>query len=230
MSPDAHPAAVSLRGILYYTRLDEPAAHEALESLAARLPYARLQSLDAAPHARVASLTGIALAMQALRDLLEREVSPSALRFPAGGKPYMPGAPDFSVSHSGALVACAAAWHGVVGLDIESDPRDEEISLRAVCSDTEMTWAREAGTRSVWVRKEAALKALGGTLTEIATVRLNAAGARFRRRQFFCHDIAIEPACVGCIMASDPAASFAPQARSAARVIFGYDRRGDRRA
>lgn len=118
------------------------------------LPYARRLELTAAGARGRASLAGIALALRALADL-GVAAEAGALHFPQWGKPALrrpptPGA-DFSVSHAGHWVACAAVRGGRVGLDIEcgGDP----------------------GVRA-WVLREAALKCLGHALATAPQVRL----------------------------------------------------------
>jgi hypothetical protein len=77
------------------------------------------------------------------------------LRFPAGGKPLLPGGPSFSISHSSARVACAVGVGTEVGLDIEE------------CSP-----GRSAEWLAEWTAREACLKAAGLGLRAAAQVAL----------------------------------------------------------
>ncbi|MCX5195596.1 4'-phosphopantetheinyl transferase superfamily protein [Streptomyces sp. NBC_00249] len=117
----------------------------------------------------------------ALRRVLSayRGVSPAALRFrrepcPCCGAPHGrpalagPGAPDFSLSHSGDLVLIAVAGRPV-GVDVEGVPSPDRVTtvgealhpaerrqLRGAPAS-----ARPAVFARLWARKEAYLKGLG---------------------------------------------------------------------
>lgn len=108
-----------------------------------------------------ATLAGIALALHALGELAGRQVSAAELAFPEGGKPHLAGssahpAPDFSISHSGHWVGCAAVTHGLVGFDVELGPGER---------------------LSAWAAREAALKACGAGVAEAREVELLEHGA-----------------------------------------------------
>jgi hypothetical protein len=130
--------------ILYHTDLSGQWPEEAARALAERLPYGRRLSLGAARAGARASLAGIALALRALTRVLGREVGPGELVFAADEKPRLrtdhPVAADFSITHAGCWVACAALARGQVGLDLEMG------------STTRI---------ADWVRREALLKARG---------------------------------------------------------------------
>ena len=131
--------------ILYHSDLRGQWPPEAAREFARRLPYAK--RLEVAAHAAraPATLAGVALALRALERLTGTRAAPGELMFPDGGKPHLarrPAAteeePDFSISHSGPWVGCAAVAHGLVGFDVELG--------------TEMRLA-------TWAAREAALKA-----------------------------------------------------------------------
>jgi len=129
--------------ILYQTDLRGQWPQAAARAFAARLPYARRLALGSSSAAAHASLAGTALALHALAPLLGRRVHPGEILFVQGAKPRL--APpaalaagearlaiDFSISHTGHWVACAALARGRVGLDLEigSDERIAEWVLR----------------------------------------------------------------------------------------------------
>jgi len=159
--------------ILYQTDLRGQWPEEAARTFAAQLPYARRLAVRSGSCAARASLAGIALALRALALLLERKVSAGELVFAAGRKPCLAAAAraateqsaaaraaratddglcqaDFSISHSGHWVGCAAVARGRVGFDLEMG-----------------TDAR----RSEWVVHEAALKATGAGLQGMSELR-----------------------------------------------------------
>jgi 4'-phosphopantetheinyl transferase len=114
-----------------------------------------------------------------LRALLGRllGVRPGDLAFAAGthGKPWLvaPGAPCFSLSHSGDVAALAVSSRDEVGLDIECVRAVEEMELaERFFSDEERRMLaavpvqdRRTAFFNAWTRKEAYLKAIGLGLT-----------------------------------------------------------------
>lgn len=98
------------------------------------------------------------------------------------GKPTLPGGPDFSLTHGGALVGVAVRWGVPVGLDVE--PVRELVDLagtaRHVCSPTELARADPVTPHAffaTWTRKEALLKATGdGIAVPMSTITLGARG------------------------------------------------------
>ncbi|MBV8144086.1 MAG: hypothetical protein JO184_03680 [Gammaproteobacteria bacterium] len=151
-------AVESQKLILYQTDLRGQWPQGAARSFLAALPYARRLALRSARAASSASLAGVALALRALGDLLGRRVAAGELRFPAGEKPRLvrlgPAAADhtvdFSISHTGPWVACAALSGGRVGLDLE-------MGTDARILD--------------WVVREATLKASGDGLRALREAR-----------------------------------------------------------
>jgi hypothetical protein len=165
--------------ILYHTDLRGQWPAEAARAFAARLPYARRLALRGESATAQASLAGAALALRALGQLLGRTVSAGELVFAAGSKPVLGAAtravasggattvhaaavgvgltPDFSISHSGPWVGCAALARGRIGLDIE-------LGTERRIAD--------------WVVREAALKSSGEGLHALEEVRSLHSGER----------------------------------------------------
>ena len=153
-------AVESQKVILYQTDLRGQWPEGAAKRFAARLPYPRRLALRPSQDiGRRASLAGVALAVRALGELLQRKVAPGEIRFARGEKPRLVppavsatevAAADFSISHSGPWVACAALAGGSVGLDVEMGT-DERIAD--------------------WVVREATLKAGGEGLRGVRALR-----------------------------------------------------------
>ena len=102
-----------------------------------------------------------------------------------GGKPYIPGGPEFSLSHSGTLAVIALA-DVPVGADAEKDrPVGDAVRLRA------LTGAERADSRDFlffWTRKEAALKCLGtGVDRALRSLDVRADSAELDGRTIFLH-------------------------------------------
>lgn len=179
---------MKLRGILYYSALTGHTAHEASRA-GRRLALACIDALRVAGEGAVPA-------------------DPERLEFPPRGKPCYPGGPQFSISHSMALVACAAVSHGDVGLDVECDDAVLRLTLATISDDAERALAREIGVRRVWMAKEAALKAGSGTIEHIGAVRLFAGGATFRGRRYHECRLTLADDCPAAVMTSEPGVPF----------------------
>lgn len=184
----------------------------ALALLLARLPYAKrleLESLD--PPVRHASLAGIALALRGVEALRGGPVDPGALRFPAGGKPYFPGGPGFSVSHGAGRVAVALRADGEVGFDLE------ELDAAS----------REAGTARArlvrWTATEAVLKAAGRGLGDARSVDLGESlqDGRVGGASFHLLPVAIAGDVVAHLATDVPVTSVSVEEVEASVLAFG---------
>jgi phosphopantetheinyl transferase len=192
--------------ILYQTDLRGQWPEGAARAFAARLRYARRLALRSESHAARSSLAGTALALRTMSRLLGRAVSPGEIVVAHGEKPRLAppaalasgeaprvfsgarhgtqdAAADFSISHAGPWVACAALAHGRVGLDLEMGS-EERISD--------------------WVLREAALKASGEGLRALREVRdltLHQGMLRWRGEFWHVHRLegfADASACIVC--------------------------------
>jgi phosphopantetheinyl transferase len=160
------------RAILSYSALAGQISPAQLRACAAQLPYARRLRLR--DSTQLASLAGIQLALRALGVLCGRRVLARELKFPPQGKPQLPGGPQFSISHTDHYVACVVACRGAVGLDIEEAAAGARLDLHALCDAEELRLVQSAGALAVWTAKEAALKALGRSVRDAASVRVRA--------------------------------------------------------
>jgi 4'-phosphopantetheinyl transferase len=177
--------------VLYHTDLRDEWPEAAARSFAARLPYARRLAAGADRDARRASLAGVALALQALAPLVGRTVRAGELVFGRGEKPRLTldpdgAGPDFSISHSGPWVGCAAVGRGHVGFDVELG-----------------TDAR----RMHWVVREALLKATGEGLRAIEDTRAlapTATGVRWRGAWWHLARLPMFTGAAACVVSSRP--------------------------
>jgi hypothetical protein len=197
-------AVESQKLILYHSDLRGQWPEEGARALAARLPYAKRLEVAARTCTAPATLVGVALALRALSEPTGERVAPGELAFPDGGKPQLAraaaggDAPDFSISHSGPWVGCAAVAHGLVGFDVELG-----------------TEAR----LSAWAAREAALKACGAGLTEARDVELIEGGARCRGVALQALPLELFPGAAACIMTSLPAGRLAARALTLAELF-----------
>jgi phosphopantetheinyl transferase len=179
---------LKLRGILYYSAM---AGHSADDESQAgrRLALACIDALCAG-------------------DPGAQPADPAQLARVPRGKPRYPGGPQFSISHSAPLVACAAVSRGEVGLDVECDAAAHRLTLATICDEAELGLARQSGVLRVWLAKEAALKAGGGTIEHIGAVRVSPGGATFRGVHYHEHRLELEGRWPACVMTSEPGVAF----------------------
>lgn len=88
-------------------------------------------------------------------------VTGGSLRFTQPGKPYVPGGPNVSLSHSGALAACAVGPRPI-GLDLE---RARAVSPRLVQRAKEAGYDEKTELLLWWTAREANCKRLGRGFT-----------------------------------------------------------------
>ena len=83
------------------------------------------------------------------------------------GKPYLPGGPCFSLTHSGMLAALAVC-DASVGLDIEKIAPVRRAAARALTIEEQEYMEADPERRFayLWTRKEAALKCTGAGLSQ----------------------------------------------------------------
>lgn len=148
--------------LVLHARLSSEPDSGALDGLIACLPYAKRFELGRRdPPVRQASLAGISLALRGIALLRGRPADAGQLRFPAGGKPYLPGGPTFSVSHGRGRVGVAVSADAGVGFDLEEfEPASPEAPA---------TRARLVR----WTATEAVLKAAGRGLRDARAVEID---------------------------------------------------------
>ena len=81
-----------------------------------------------------------------------------------GGRPYLPGGREFSLSHSGGRCAIAVSGERI-GLDIELMDPGNLIAAPAALTEEELEFMRGDPLRRfhlLWTRKESVFKAVGG--------------------------------------------------------------------
>ena len=115
------------------------------------------------------------------------------------GKPFIPGGPEFSISHSGDMVVVAVFQSGVVGIDVEK--------IRAVNLDDFSRYLPEVANLhekydadqvnnlffDCWTQKEAVLKGYGkGLLTPLEQVAVQGGTALFYGTTWFIKKLAID--------------------------------------
>ena len=96
------------------------------------------------------------------------------------GKPFLPGGPEFNLSHSAGLALFAVAPFPV-GVDVEAVRPVEDGVAKLVFTAAELAELRQAPDREAtffrgWTRKEAMVKARGGSLAELRSFSVPLAG------------------------------------------------------
>ncbi|WP_230474692.1 4'-phosphopantetheinyl transferase family protein [Dyella monticola] len=114
------------------------------------------------------------------RNLVHHVVRPRGMSTPCSvsigphGKPFLPNAPAYNVSHSGRWVACAVSRDEPVGIDVETFARIQDYRdlLAVITHPAERRYIEQAPPdqrlalfKRCWTRKEAILKATGEGLS-----------------------------------------------------------------
>lgn len=115
------------------------------------------------------------------RALVHHLVAPRSMPKPCAfsigphGKPFLPNAPAYNLSHSGRWVACAVSRREPVGIDVETFARlhDYRDIVPAITHQNERRCIEQAPMdkglalfKRCWTRKEAVLKATGKGLSD----------------------------------------------------------------
>jgi phosphopantetheinyl transferase len=202
--------------ILYHTDLRGQWPQAAARTFALQLPYLKRLAVSSGSAVERASVAGLALARHALTRLLGRAVEVGEIVLAAGRKPAFAGpqlaageaaqprsaragcgaqeSVDFSISHSGPWVGCAALAHGRVGFDVE-------LGTEARIAD--------------WVVREAVLKATGEGLRAAYDVRgleLTADEAHWRGQSWHLQRLDLFAGASAAVMSSTPLQGLVAQA------------------
>ena len=135
------------------------------------------------PHGARRFAAGRARMRRALAAAVGTPAAAVPLGVGANGKPTLPGGPEFNLSHSGSLALFAMATFPV-GVDIERIRSIETGVACLVFSPSELReWAEAGHSQTMfyrgWTRKEAVLKAQGGSLAEIRSFSVSFGQAGF---------------------------------------------------
>ena len=160
---------------LQYALLSEQSLPALARAWLPQLPAARRARVERLrePADRAATLGGVAL-LAAACHVLGCNFDAADLEYPERGKPRLRGGPEFSIAHASGLVACAVAFGGCLGLDVEAVGAVGVAPLRLVL-DAEERAALAAGALApadAWVMKEAVLKAAGLGIEHARDVQL----------------------------------------------------------
>ena len=153
--------------------LDDPAlADDAVLSPAERLRASRF----VVPHAAQRFTAGRAALRQTLAPLCGIGASELVLWTGPNGKPFLRGGPHFNLAHSGPVAFLAVAPFPV-GIDVEALRPVEPGLANAVFTPVELAYlatlshaeAEDAFFRG-WTRKEAVIKAQGGSIADLQAI------------------------------------------------------------
>lgn len=136
--------------LLFYAKADGIAAPEELLS-EYRMAKITRKALNAAAEL---------LIIYALRAFGHSPAVPLDIRTGEHGKPYIPNAPHFNISHSGGIVMCAVSDEEI-GVDIQeevSPERAEKVARRYFAPDEQAELPRFT---ELWAKKEAYIKFTG---------------------------------------------------------------------
>jgi phosphopantetheinyl transferase len=192
--------------ILYYSHLSGDWPDERAALFRRSLPYAKRLATDAQEIEGRRTLAGVSLARRALAALLGHEVPAKDFVFPDGGKPHVPGAPDFSIAHSGPWVGCAAVATGRIGFDVEREQPGIEQTVRLLYPPEEAASLTPQAALERWVATEAALKAFGASVREAQQVEFRAGQPFFRGETLYQTSVDVFEGAAACVMTGRPVA------------------------
>jgi phosphopantetheinyl transferase len=190
--------------ILYYSDLRGHWPDAEAARFQRSLAYAKRLATDAQEIEGRQTLAGVSLARRALMAMLGRDVAARELVFPDGRKPHVPGAPDFSIAHSGPWVGCAIAAAGRVGFDVECERPGIEQTIRVLCGPEEAQTLTPQTALVRWVVTEAALKAHGASVHDALDVEFRAGQVFFRGEPLYRTDVHVFEGAAACVMTSQP--------------------------
>ena len=153
---------------VYSIEYREPLDEYILRSLSELLPEAIRQKARKYKRWQDAHgcLLGKCLLLAALRELGAPEGNLDNLQYTIYDRPYLPGGPDFNISHSGNRAVCIVNDRGRVGIDLEEIRELDILSFREQFTAKE--WAAISGAEEplvafyhFWTAKEAVSKADG---------------------------------------------------------------------
>jgi 4'-phosphopantetheinyl transferase len=115
------------------------------------------------------------------------------------GKPFIPGGPDFNISHSEDMIVLAVIQSGAVGIDIEKirpvNLQDFSQDLPEIANLQEKYDADDVNSLffDCWTQKEAVLKGYGkGLLAPLEQVAIKEGAACFRESTWFIRKLFIK--------------------------------------
>ena len=128
------------------------------------------------PHAARRFTTGRAALRRTLGALCGVPAASLGLATGPNGKPYLPGGPEFNLSHSGPVALFVVAKFPV-GIDVEAYRPLEHGLAPLVFTTAERAYLaslskpeRETAVVRGWTRKEAVIKAQGGSIADLQAI------------------------------------------------------------
>ena len=161
---------------LWWWDLDRPEAGSLSDQALLSAEEQRRAARYIVPHAARRFTASRAALRRTLATL--RGCDPAALPLETGvnGKPFLPHGPEFNLSHSGPVALFAVADFPV-GVDVEAMRSVDDGLAGLVFTDAEQAYyrglpaeQREAAFFRGWTRKEALIKAVGGSIAALQSI------------------------------------------------------------
>ena len=140
------------------------------------------------------SLAGLQLLKHSIPDFSSKPFTLKEVRYPAKGKPFIPGELDFNISHSGEIVCCVVSDTVKVGIDIELQRQVYPGTIKKILSGNEID-AEENALKdffSAWTQKEAIVKAANaGSVYNLHEIQLTPNGGYYLDHFWYCYPVDI---------------------------------------
>ncbi|WP_293621708.1 4'-phosphopantetheinyl transferase superfamily protein [Salinisphaera sp.] len=157
--------------------------------------------------ARSRSRAGLWLLQQTLADAGHPHTTLGRIDISPDGRPFIDGAPMFSISHSESLVACALGDGSAIGLDVEyRRPRDMQRMARLLDAPEQRHVIDEpTAFFDYWCAREATVKASGRVgLKRIRALALDGDTARLDDRTWWLNGLELADGYAACLAGDSP--------------------------
>lgn len=120
------------------------------------------------------------------------------IQYDEWNKPYLPGALQFNIAHSGNIAICVVTNYGPIGIDIEKVKNVEIGEMQDYFTANEWEWLQKSNNKNdafyyLWVRKESLIKAVGrGVEIPFSSVGVLNNEVIFDGISFFLHTVNLE--------------------------------------
>lgn len=184
---------------VYYARIESDYSDNDFSSYLNSLPSYLHEKLFKIKHTntRNSKLFGLLLLQHVLKLEGGNEQVLTNLEYTSKGKPYIQGARQFNISHSGNMVVCAFSKREI-GIDIEKIRNVNIKNFQSYFSDDEYTDIVNSSAINklffqYWTKKESFAKAIGEGLTiSFANVNFNKNTINYKDQSWFNHELSID--------------------------------------
>lgn len=161
-----------------------------------RLPLQKADAITRLGDSRqaTASVLGLILLGKAVEQLSVDDFSYKKIIFSPTQKPACSNGIEFNITHSENIVACAVSLRMALGIDSETEEKQNPKLLRHVFNDNELTQIKSGASSSLelWVKKEAVAKASGCGVMAMKAIALDQERASYNNQLWYLQRLALD--------------------------------------